>query len=135
MLSTSGFVDDVTFAHHRRGKGGASRASGESDSPGGSTGPGRSRGLRLPCVCCGWVLVLGSDDVYLPENLASALAYQPEAVKTCMDGLYQVFHAEAQQVHKMRETGDYDEADLHCLTWLICASSIFQNIRPIQPIA
>jgi len=50
-----------------------------------------------------------------------------------MDGLYQVFHAEAQQVHKMRETGNYDEADLHCLTWLICASSIFQNI--IQPIA
>ena len=42
MLRTSGFVDDVTFAHHRRGKGGASRASAESDSPGGSTGPGRS---------------------------------------------------------------------------------------------
>jgi len=38
MLCTSGFVDDIMFAHSRPSKGGASRAYIQSDSPGGCTG-------------------------------------------------------------------------------------------------
>jgi len=45
-LYTSGFVDDVTFAHNRPGKGDASRAYTQSDSPGGRTG-GKVWCLRL----------------------------------------------------------------------------------------
>ena len=55
--------------------------------------------------CCDCVLVLGSDNVVLPDKLVDAMAYQPEAVRTSLSDLYKVLHAEAEQVYKMRETG------------------------------
>jgi len=41
----------------------------------------------------------------MPDKLRNAMAYQSEAVRTCLSDLYKVLHAEAQQVYKMRETG------------------------------
>jgi len=48
MLCTSGFVDDVMFAHNRPGNGDANRAYTQSDSPAGSTGD-EIWCIRLPC--------------------------------------------------------------------------------------
>lgn len=57
-------------------------------------------------VCCGWVIVQGSNYVELPDNFIDAILYQQEAVKTCLSDLYRMLHAESHQVYMIREKGN-----------------------------
>ena len=52
------------------------------------------------------LLRVKTDKASLPDNFLSAIAYVPEAVKICIPHLDSVVEAEANEVDRIRETGE-----------------------------